>query len=112
MKVSFHGSEINMEIEGVVHNGVVVPDQVLGLVEGTRVRIVPKEPSSEVLFGVQYADSEGSIVDSPEAPLPQEPFLTEEICAPCSIPWPKGTRVNAIHVDAPLPTTHDLPEEG
>jgi hypothetical protein len=46
-----------------------------------------------------------------EAPLPQEPFLTEEICAPCSIPWPEGTRVHAVHVEAPLPTPHDLPDE-
>ena len=33
-----------------------------------------------------------------EAPLPQEPFLTEEICAPCSIPWPEGTSVRAVRV--------------
>ena len=46
-----------------------------------------------------------------QAPLPQEPFLTEEICAPCVIPWPKGTPVHAVHVDPPLPTAHDVPEE-
>jgi hypothetical protein len=45
-----------------------------------------------------------------EAPLPQQPFLTEEICAPCSIPWPEGTPVRAVRVEAPLPTPHDLPE--
>ena len=43
-------------------------------------------------------------------PLPQEPFLTEEICAPCAIPWPKGEPVLAVHVEPPLPTPHDLPE--
>jgi predicted DNA-binding antitoxin AbrB/MazE fold protein len=46
-----------------------------------------------------------------EAPLPQEPFLTEEICAPCSIPWPEGKPARAVRVDAPLPAAHDLPME-
>ena len=46
-----------------------------------------------------------------EAPLPQEPFLTEEICAPCSIPWPEGKPVRAVRVESPLPTAHDLPAE-
>ena len=44
-----------------------------------------------------------------EAPLPQEPFLTEEICASFSIPWPEGKPVRAVRVEAPLPTPHDLP---
>ena len=46
-----------------------------------------------------------------EAPLPQEPFLTEEICAPCSVPWPKGTPAHAVRVAPPLPTAHDVAEE-
>jgi hypothetical protein len=46
-----------------------------------------------------------------EQPLPQEPFLTEEICAPCSIPWPEGKQVRAVRVPAPLPTPHDFPNE-
>jgi len=33
-----------MEIEGVVHNGVIVPDDAIALPEGTRVRITPKPP--------------------------------------------------------------------
>ena len=45
------------------------------------------------------------------APLPQEPFLTEEICAPCSIPWPEGKPAHTVRVAAPLPTAHDLPGE-
>jgi hypothetical protein len=45
------------------------------------------------------------------APLPQEPFLTEEICAPCGIPWPEGTPTHAVRVEAPLPAPHDLPPE-
>ena len=46
-----------------------------------------------------------------EAPLPQAPYLTEEICAPCTIPWPKGEVVEAVEVPAPLPTAHDFPDE-
>ncbi len=47
-----------------------------------------------------------------EAPLPQAPFLTEEICAPCSIPRPEGKPARTVRVEAPLPTPHDLPGEG
>jgi hypothetical protein len=43
------------------------------------------------------------------APLPQEPFLTEEICVPSGIPWPEGKPVRAVRVVAPLPTPHDFP---
>jgi len=46
-----------------------------------------------------------------EAPLPQEPFLTDEICVPCSIPWPEGKPARAVRVDAPLPNPHDVPRE-
>jgi hypothetical protein len=33
-----------MELEGVVHNGVIVPDDTAVLPEGTRVRIIPAPP--------------------------------------------------------------------
>jgi hypothetical protein len=46
-----------------------------------------------------------------EAPLPQEPFLTEEICAPFSIPRPEGKPARAVRVAPPLPSAHDLPDE-
>lgn len=46
-----------------------------------------------------------------EAPPPQAPFLTEEICAPFSIPRPEGTLVVAARVDPPLPSAHDIPDE-
>lgn len=45
-----------------------------------------------------------------EAPLPQEPFLTEEICAPFTIPRPEGKIVVPIHVDNYLPEPHDIPD--
>ena len=45
-----------------------------------------------------------------DAPLPQEPYLTEEICAPCSIPRPEGKPARTVRVEKPLPTPHDLPD--
>ena len=44
------------------------------------------------------------------APLPQEPFLTAEVCAPCSIPWPEGEPVVPIHVAKYVPEPHDIPD--
>jgi hypothetical protein len=44
-----------------------------------------------------------------EAPLPQEPFSTEEICAPFDIPWPKGELVVPIEIAEYLPEPHDIP---
>ncbi len=44
-----------------------------------------------------------------EAPLPSEPFLTEEICAPVEIPWPKGEIVMPIDLAEYLPEPHDIP---
>lgn len=46
-----------------------------------------------------------------EVPLPNEPFLTEEICAPFTLPRPEGKPTRAVRVPAPLPTPHDLPNE-
>ena len=43
-----------------------------------------------------------------EAPLPQAPFLTEEICAPFTLPRPKGERVVPIEITEYIPTSHDL----
>ncbi|MGO9468018.1 MAG: hypothetical protein ACLQIB_39455 [Isosphaeraceae bacterium] len=46
-----------------------------------------------------------------EAPSAQEPFLAEEICAPCGTPWPEGKPARAERVEPPLPTPHDLPAQ-
>jgi hypothetical protein len=45
-----------------------------------------------------------------EGPRPQEPFLTEEICAPFTLPRPKGERVVPIEITGRKPSPHDLPE--
>jgi len=70
-------------------------------------RRTPAATVLEVLEGAFRATSPSLA----EAPLPQEPFLTEEICAPCSIPWPEGKATRAVRVTAPLPPPHDLPDE-
>ena len=54
-----------MEIQGVVHNGVVVPDDATALSEGIRVRITPiahEEPKS---FGERFAQFKGAVPDLP-----------------------------------------------
>jgi len=50
-----------MELEGVVHNGVVVPDDVTALVEGMRVRISPVPPEKPGPFGERFAQFKGAI---------------------------------------------------
>jgi hypothetical protein len=55
-----------MELEGVVHNGVIVPDDATALAEGTRVRIVAATPSEPKSFGERYAQFKGAIPGLPE----------------------------------------------
>lgn len=55
-----------MELEGVVHNGVVVPDDPAALQEGTRVRIEPvPPPKSETPFGKRFDRFKGAVADLP-----------------------------------------------
>jgi hypothetical protein len=53
-----------MELEGTVHNGVIVPDDATGLTEGTRVRITLAAGDSRP-FGERYARFKGSVPDLP-----------------------------------------------
>ncbi len=55
-----------MELEGVVRNGVIVPDNATGLEEGTRVRIniAPTDPPQS--FGQRFAQFKGAADDLPE----------------------------------------------
>lgn len=46
-----------------------------------------------------------------EPPFPQEPFLTDEMPAPSSIPRPEGKPAWAKRVTMPLPDAHDVPTE-
>ncbi len=54
-----------MELEGVVQNGVVVPDDAGALAEGSRVRIEPVTVGKPATFGQLFGDL---VVDCPELP--------------------------------------------
>lgn len=45
-----------------------------------------------------------------ERSLTREPFLTDEICAPFTLPRPKGERVVPIEIADSIPSPHDLPD--
>ena len=50
-----------MEIEGVVHNGVIVPDNASALPEGSRVRISPVSAAKPRPFGERFAQFKGAV---------------------------------------------------
>jgi hypothetical protein len=54
-----------MEIEGIVHNGVIVPDDASALSEGSRVRITPVPVAASESFGDRYAEFKGAIQGLP-----------------------------------------------
>jgi hypothetical protein len=54
-----------MELQGVVHNGVVVPADASALTEGTRVRIVPADSDQPKTFGERFAKFKGAVPDLP-----------------------------------------------
>ena len=55
-----------MELEGVVHNGVIVPDDATALAEGTRVRITPAPLEKPRPFGERFAQFKGAVLGLPE----------------------------------------------
>ena len=54
-----------MELEGVVQNGVIVPDDAQALAEGTRVRIEPVQVAEQTTFGQLFGDL---VIDCPDLP--------------------------------------------
>jgi hypothetical protein len=54
-----------MEVEGVVHNGVIVPDDANALPEGTRVRITPAPVQKSRPFGERFAQFKGAVLGLP-----------------------------------------------
>jgi hypothetical protein len=54
-----------MELEGVVHNGVIVPDDATALPEGTRVRISPAPQEEPKSFGERFAQFKGAVSGLP-----------------------------------------------
>ena len=54
-----------MELEGVVHNGVIVPDDATALAEGQRVRISPAPQEAPKPFGERFAQFKGAVPNLP-----------------------------------------------
>ena len=54
-----------MKLEGVVHNGVIVPDDSQALSEGTRVRIEPVNAEKKATFGELFGDLVADCADLP-----------------------------------------------
>jgi hypothetical protein len=54
-----------IDAKGVVHDGVIVPDDTTALAEGTRVRITPNPPEPAESFGKRYAKFKGAVPDLP-----------------------------------------------
>jgi hypothetical protein len=54
-----------MEMEGVVHNGVIVPDDATALPEGMRVRISLAPLEKPKSFGERFAKFKGVVPDMP-----------------------------------------------
>lgn len=54
-----------MELEGVVHDGVIVPDDTHALTEGMRVSIEPVKAEEQFTFGQLFGDL---MVDCPDLP--------------------------------------------
>ncbi len=54
-----------MELDGVVRNGVIVPDSGQDLPEGTRVHITVANPSGAKSFGERFAQFKGAVPDLP-----------------------------------------------
>ena len=50
-----------MELEGVVHNGIIVPDDATTLAEGMRVCISPAPQEEPKPFGERFAQFKGAI---------------------------------------------------
>ncbi len=55
-----------MELEGVVHNGVVVPNNATALPEGTQVQIIVVPAEKPTAFGERYAQFKGAVPGLPE----------------------------------------------
>jgi len=55
-----------MELEGVVHDGVIVPDDSTALPEGQRVRITAIAADSAKPFGQRFAQFKGAASLLPE----------------------------------------------
>lgn len=61
--------------------------------------------------GVEMLEGAFRSVTTPAGPrLPQEPFLTEDTCAPCSIPRSAGQPVHPVELADYVPGQHNAPD--
>ena len=56
---------MDLHLEGVMQNGVIVPDDASAIPEGTRVRFEPVPAEKPKTFGEQFARFCGAIKDAP-----------------------------------------------
>jgi hypothetical protein len=54
-----------MELNGIVHNGVIIPDDSTQLTEGMRVLITPSLQDAPRTFGERFAQFKGAIPNLP-----------------------------------------------
>ncbi len=52
--------------EGIVHNGVIIPDDARDLVDGTRVQFMPIVENATPAFGERYAKFKGAVAGLPD----------------------------------------------
>jgi hypothetical protein len=55
-----------MELQGIVHNGVIVPDNGTALPEGTRVQIIVPPDEKPRPFGERFAQFKGAVPGLPD----------------------------------------------
>jgi hypothetical protein len=58
-------------MQGVVHNGVIVPEHPTALSEGMRVRIIAEAEERPKPFGERFAQFKGAVPGLPEDPAEQ-----------------------------------------
>jgi hypothetical protein len=75
-----------------------------------RLALARKRTPADTVLDVLASALHASRPEASAAPLPHEPFLTEESPPPFDIPWPKGEPVVPIEITEYVPEPHDLPE--
>ena len=71
---------------------------------------VRRQKPADAVVEVLEAALRRSVPALAQERLPQGPFLTEEIGAPCSIPRPVGQGIVPVEVVDYIPKPHDVPD--
>jgi hypothetical protein len=75
-----------------------------------RLALARKRTPADTVLDVLETAFRTATPEASAAPLPHEPFISEEIPAPFDIPRPEGKPTRAARVKPPLPAPHDLPQ--